>query len=160
ATPPPQVSTVHSFALRQLLRNASLIASDLPGPLRIADDFEERCIIIEDLKVMLGRRVSETRDALAHLSADWETLNAENQDWEREYPDAAFLGAWQEHRGAYGYLLRAELVYRLKRSLEQYPAFTIEGPIEHLLLDEYQDLNRCDLAVVNAVAQRGAELFA
>src|SRR2546428_511217 len=29
ATPPPQVSTLHSFALRQLLRNASLISGDL-----------------------------------------------------------------------------------------------------------------------------------
>ena len=30
---------------------------------------------------------------------------------------------------------------------------------KHILIDEYQDLNACDLAVVNELAKRGAELF-
>ncbi len=34
----PRISTLHSFSLRQLLRNAPI--SDLPQPLRIADDYE------------------------------------------------------------------------------------------------------------------------
>jgi DNA helicase-2/ATP-dependent DNA helicase PcrA len=160
AVPGPRVSTLHSFALRQLLRNWRLVSGGLPEPLRIADDFEERYIVIEDLKGMLHRNVAETKKSLALLSADWETLNAEQDDWEQRFPDAPFLGAWQEHRGVYGYLLRAELVYRLKRALDQHSEFNLEGPPKHLLVDEYQDLNRCDLAVVRALAQRGAELFA
>jgi DNA helicase-2/ATP-dependent DNA helicase PcrA len=128
--------------------------------LRIADDFEERYIVIEDLKGMLGRDADATRKSLNRLSADWETLKADTAGWERDYPDAPFLGAWQQHRGVYGYVLRAELVYRLKRALEQYADFTLEGPPRHLLVDEYQDLNRCDLAIVRALSQRRAELFA
>ncbi len=49
----PKISTLHSFALRQLLRNSSRITS-LPQPLRIADDWEERHIILEDLKRILN----------------------------------------------------------------------------------------------------------
>lgn len=45
----PQVSTLHSFALRQILYNSSRIDT-LPRPIRIADDWEERYIIQEDLK--------------------------------------------------------------------------------------------------------------
>jgi len=47
--PQPRVSTLHSFALRQLLRNAPTLIT-LPQPLRIADDWEERRIILEDIK--------------------------------------------------------------------------------------------------------------
>ena len=55
--------------------------------------------------------------------------------------------------------LRSELVYQLKKALEQRGDFELESPIDHLLVDEYQDLNRCDLAIVNRISSRGAELF-
>jgi len=155
----PRVSTLHSFALRQLLRNATRI-SLLPQPLRIADDWEERHIILEDLKQLLRfQRVDEARDLFNELSADWQSLTADQEDWERRFPNPQFLGAWREHRSIYSYVLRAELVYQLKRALEQDPDFAVDGPPTHLLVDEYQDLNRCDLAVVKAIADRGVEVY-
>ena len=155
----PRIATLHSFALRQLLRNSRLITA-LPQPLRIADDWEERHIILEDLKSLLGLdRIERARDLLNALSADWQTLTADEGDWEKRFPDPAFLGAWQEHRERYGYVLRAELVYQLKRAIEQHGRFNLEGPLAHLLVDEYQDLNRCDLALVRGVVDRGAEVF-
>jgi len=155
----PRISTLHSFALRQLLKNATRI-TDLPQPLRIADDWEERNIILEDLKVLLDlRRISEVRDLLNELSADWQSLTADDADWERRFPNPRFLGVWREHRQIYGYTLRSELVYQLKKALEQRGDFELEGPIEYLLIDEYQDLNRCDLAVVHEIASRDVELF-
>jgi DNA helicase-2/ATP-dependent DNA helicase PcrA len=50
-------------------------------------------------------------------------------------------------------------VYQLKRALEQYGDFQLETPLQYLLVDEYQDLNRCDLAVVAAIGNRGAEVY-
>lgn len=155
----PRVSTLHSFALRQLLRNETRITL-LPQPLRIADDWEERQIILEDLKRLLGLpRLDHARDLLNELSADWQSLTADEADWERRFPNPQFLGAWREHRKIYGYALRAELVYQLKRALEQDPDFAVDGPPTHLLVDEYQDLNRCDLAVAKAIANRGVEVY-
>lgn len=159
-SPGPRISTLHSFALRQLLRNSKL-APDLPKPLRIADDWEERNIIEEDLKLLIkAKDVREIRDKVQQLSADWQTLDAEKEDWSKRFPDPKFIGAWQEHRSAYGYLLRSELVYQLKRSVEQHEEFKLEGPPKYLLVDEYQDLNRCDLAVIKLIADRGAEIYA
>jgi DNA helicase-2/ATP-dependent DNA helicase PcrA len=159
-SPGPRISTLHSFALRQLLRNSKL-APDLPKPLRIADDWEERNIIEEDLKFLLKvKDVREIRDKVQQLSADWQTLDAERADWSKRFPDPKFIGAWQEHRSAYGYLLRSELVYQLKRSFEQHEDFQLEGPPKYLLVDEYQDLNRCDLAVIRLAVERGAEIYA
>jgi len=155
----PRISTLHSFALRQLLRSTPV--SNLPYPLRIADDYEERWIVIEDLKNMLNGDydVDKTRDMVALLSADWQTLKADQSGWESRFPDSRFIGTWYEHRNIYGYTLRAELVYQLKKALELNPDFQIEGHPHYLLVDEYQDLNPCDLAVIRKIVERGAELY-
>jgi DNA helicase-2/ATP-dependent DNA helicase PcrA len=155
----PRISTLHSYALRQLLRNSTLITA-LPQPLRIADDWEERNIILEDLKLLLGfNRISEIRDLFNELSADWQSLSADETDWDSRFPDPRFLGLWQEHRTIFGYTLRSELVYQLKRALEQHEGLDIEMPVYSLLVDEYQDLNRCDLAVVKQISDRGVYLY-
>jgi len=154
--PNPRVSTLHSFSLRQLLRNSTKLAA-LPQPLRIADDWEERNIVLEDIKAILDLpRIDQARDLFSALSSDWETLAIEQGTIT---PDPAFVGAWLEHRATLGYTLRAELVYQLKRALEQLQDFQLEAPTRHLLVDEYQDLNKCDLAVIRSLSQRGAELY-
>ncbi len=154
----PRVFTLHSFALRQLLRNASL--TQLPQPLRIADDYEERWVIIEELKQLIDKDVKKVKELLNELSADWQRLTADSPDWERRFPDPSFLGAWNEHREIYGYTLRAELVYQLKRVLEEHEeSLDLEGPPKHVLIDEYQDLNACDLSVIKLLAKLGSEIY-
>ena len=154
----PRVSTLHSFALRQIVRNQNLVAV-LPQPLRIADDWEERNIIQEDLKRLLDSDVRKIGKKFEQLSADWETLTAESEDWEQLFPDPRFLGAWRQHRRTYGYTLRSELVYQLKRAIEHIGDFALESDYNHVLVDEYQDLNKCDLEVLRRIAEDGAELF-
>ncbi|NLE95192.1 MAG: UvrD-helicase domain-containing protein, partial [Dehalococcoidia bacterium] len=129
ATERPAVLTLHSFALRQLLRNSDFV-SDLPRPLRIADDWEERHIVQEDLKALLGlSRITQVQDLMHGLSADWQSLTADDEQWERRFPNPTFLGAWREHRSVYGYTLRDELAYQLKKMLEQRSDCEIAGPI-------------------------------
>ena len=153
----PQVSTLHSFALRSILQSGA--GNRLPSPIRIADDYEERWIIEEDIKRILDLdRVDHARDLIALLSADWETLVADVDDWEQRFPNPQFLGAWKEHRTIYGYTLRAELVYQLKRALEE-GAVTLSNSPKHVLIDEYQDFNSCDLSIVRSLARSGAEIY-
>lgn len=153
----PQVSTLHSFALRTILQSGA--GNRLPSPIRIADDYEERWIIEEDIKRILNLdRVERARDLIVRLSADWETLEADADDWEQRFPSPQFLGAWIEHRAIYGYTLRAELVYQLKRALEE-GAVTLSNSPKHVLIDEYQDLNPCDLSIVKSLAGSGAEIY-
>lgn len=156
---PPRISTLHSFALSQLLKNAPVITL-VPRPLRIADDWEERNIIEEDIKRILNiDDIRTVRRKFNQLSSDWQTLVAEEKGWDLNYPDPQFLGAWRRHREVYGYMLRSELVYQLKKSLEQNPDFTLEQSYQQILVDEYQDLNRCDLAVVKALTRAGGQVF-
>lgn len=155
--PLPRISTLHSYALRELLLNAS--RTKLPQPLRIADDWEEEEIIVPEMQNLLRISKKQTRDLFHRLAADWEQLTADRSDWERTFPDPKFLGSWREHREIYGYTLRAELVYQLKTSLQEGDV-SIEDPPEHVLVDEYQDLNPCDLAVVRELANLGCEVYA
>lgn len=154
----PRISTLHSFALRQLLRNSSLINS-IPQPLRIADDWEERNIILEDFKDILSYNLKTVREKFNLLSADWQTLNVDEVEWENRFPDPRFLGAWRQHREVFGYTLRSELVYQLKQALEQTEKFSLDSNYLHLLVDEYQDLNRCDLAVIYALRDMDIKVF-
>ena len=50
-----RVSTLHSYALRELLREG---ASQLPSPLRVAGDWEERWVVVKELARLLGRNVN------------------------------------------------------------------------------------------------------
>lgn len=155
----PQISTLHSFALKQILYNSGHVDA-LPSPIRIADDWEERFIIQEDLKKALNLKdIGEVKKLINQLSTDWETLRIDEVGWEQQFPNAAFLGAWRNHTERYGETLRAELVYQLKRQLNQNRDFVLDKGYKHILIDEYQDLNACDLAIVNELAKRGAELF-
>ena len=58
---PPNISTLHSFALRQLLKNSDKIDS-FPRPLRIASDWDEDTVIVEDLKVAMNITKKEIED--------------------------------------------------------------------------------------------------
>ena len=89
----PRISTLHSFSLRQLLRNERQIL-DLPQPFQIADDWEERNIVLEDLKDLLQlQRISDAKDYLNKLSSDWQSLTADEASWKERFPDPRFLGA-------------------------------------------------------------------
>lgn len=78
---------------------------------------------------------------------------------EQRYPNPKFLAAWREHRTIYGYTLRSELVYQLKKNLETRGDFELESPIHHLVVDEYQDLNKCDISIIKRLDDRDCELF-
>jgi len=153
-----RVSTLHSFALRELLRQG---AAGLPLPVRVVGDWEERWIVVEELASLLGRRVKSVQDAITRLADDWDTLAADGAGWEQGFADPQFLGAWREHREIYGYTLRSELVYQLLCELRANPRFSPIPPATVMLVDEYQDLNLCDLTTIRTLSERSdAEVFA
>ena len=153
-----RVSTLHSYALRELLRQG---AAGLPLPVRVVGDWEERWIVEEELARVLGRGVVEVRAAILRLADDWDTLAADGEGWADGFPDPAFLDGWRRHREVYGYTLRSELVYQLLCELRTNPNFSPATPCEVALVDEYQDLNLCDLTTIRTLATRAnAEVFA
>ena len=155
--PQPDVHTLHGFALRQLMARHANTGAGTDHP-RIADDWEERNIVLEDLNRVLGAPgITSVRERLKALAAAWETRPED--DPATTHADAPFVGALEQHKRQYGYILRSELVYLLKRTIDQDPDFRFTGRYRWVIVDEYQDLNRCDIAVIDQVASRGAVLF-
>ncbi len=154
----PQVSTLHSFALKCLLAHDA--ALPLPVPIRLADDWEEKDVIHKDIIGLLGwdRKTdkSKVKEHFHQMESGWYCLGSQ--------PDAnldrsGFTQAWLDHREIYGYTMRAELVYQLEQAMSV-DGLVLRNTPRHLVVDEYQDLNPCDLSVISLLTKCGASLFA
>jgi DNA helicase-2/ATP-dependent DNA helicase PcrA len=148
-------STVHSFAISVLLQNQG--AGDFPEPLRMVDDWEKDQIVERSLARRARVNKNRIRRLMQEMAAAWESLNEEQDPKVDPEERGRFLGAWNEHRIIYGYTLPAELPYALLTALNDHP--DLEGiDFDLLIVDEYQDLNACDLAVLKKIAARGCSV--
>ena len=149
-------STIHSFAISTLLKNPS--AGDFPEPLRIADGWEYKNIVRATLARRADVTVSTLDDLVKEMAANWQSLRPDRDPGVDEDTRARFLGAWNEHRRVYGYTLLDELPYALRRALADHQ--DLQGvDFDILVVDEYQDLNACDLEVLALVAERGCAII-
>jgi len=150
-------STIHSFSISVLLRNPG--TGDFPQPLRIADKWEEQKIVHPTLAHGIHVRVDHLGDLIREMAANWEFLHPRELPRVDPAERARFVGAWNEHRQIYGYTLLAELPFALRQALQDHP--DLEGVDYGLLIvDEYQDLNACDLDVLHRIAERGCSIIA
>jgi DNA helicase-2/ATP-dependent DNA helicase PcrA len=149
-------STIHSFAISILLMNPG--SGSLPHPLRIADDWEYDNIVRPSLAKRVGVKVKMLDKLVTELQSNWQSLRPEDDPRIDSETRARFLGAWNEHRQILRYTLLAELPYALRNGLQEYP--DLKGvDYELLIVDEYQDLNACDLEVLKLIAERGCTII-
>lgn len=160
---PVPVTTVHSFALRLLVRNQQW--SRLPRPLRIPDGWESDQLIHEDLRVRLvasfpGLRKSMIRRLESEMAARWEALDdsillADIDPALRN----AYIAAWTRQREVFGYALFAEMPWYALELVQDHPEANLLG-VRTLIVDEYQDLNRCEIRLLEALHERGITIIA
>ena len=150
-------STIHSFAISVLLRNVG--AADYPEPLRMADDWETEHVVLPTLARRMRVGLQTLRGLLREMEANWQSLVPEDDPQIPDELRSRFLGAWSEHRQVYGYTLLSELPYLLREALNAHP--DLDGiDYQLLLVDEYQDLNACDLEVLRLLADRDCSILA
>jgi superfamily I DNA/RNA helicase len=116
--------------------------------------FEER-FLLEDLNGNGFGGIRE-RDRRFHaFNAAWARLQSDNPGWPHNPVDQAF------HRALLGWLrfheaiLIGELVPETLRYLRDNPASPHRGVFHHLLVDEYQDLNRAEQVLLDLLAESG-----
>jgi len=149
-------STVHSFAISALLQNEG--AGDFPQPLRMVDDWEKNQIVESSLARRARVNKRRIRRLMQEMAAAWESLNEEEDPKVDPEERRRFLGVWNEHRTIYGYTLPAELPYAFLTALKDHP--DLDGiDFDLLIVDEYQDLNACDLAMLKEIAKRGCAVI-
>lgn len=150
-------STIHSFAISSLLKNPG--AGGHPQPLRIADDWDMAQIVRPQLAALTGVRPTDVKNQLLpEMAAAWESLEPGRDPDVPEELRNRFLGAFQEHRRVFGYTLLAELPFLLRSALETHDDL-VGLDYDLLVVDEYQDLNACDLSLLELLSQRGVSIF-
>ncbi len=150
-------STIHSFAISILLRNPG--AADFPIPLRMADDWEDHELVRPTLAGRAGVNLKMLDRLLHEMEANWQSLRVQDDPRIDPAVRARFLGAWNEHRRVYGYTLLSELPSLLRQALADHD--DLRGlDYDLLVVDEYQDLNACDLEVLRRLGERGCAILA
>lgn len=161
AAPAVRVSTMHSLALR-ILRSANLLATLYPSDPVVLDDWERKHIYDIELANTVGctpGRAEEIR--LAHDAA-WQTLNPQFVNQAAITP-AEMQGFNMFHpvRGnLYCCVLPGEVIYKCVEAIRLGQIQAQHLPqIDHLIVDEFQDLNACDQEFVWNLVNGGAALF-
>jgi DNA helicase-2/ATP-dependent DNA helicase PcrA len=158
-------STLHAFALSILMRNPDLV--QLPRPLRIPDDWEVQNLIHPDLARRLRAQGHEhvstrTIDRLEHeLAAQWESLDPELvllADLDPALRNA-YIATWMAHRTVFGYSLFAEIPYSAHHLLQDHPDAHMPD-VDLLVVDEFQDLNAAEIALVETLGANAVSILA
>jgi len=140
--------TLHSLALRMLMRNHVLGATGrVPRPL---NEFELEPLIC-DLKDAHGGKKEVKKLRMAYEAA-WARLQHQQPGYAPSPADAAFqadLLAWLHFHEA---MMIGEVIPQLHQYLHSNPAAAERGEFAHILVDEYQDLNRAEQGVVELLS--------
>jgi len=140
--------TLHSLALRMLTRNHVLAATGrIPRPL---NDFETKALVCDLMSAHGGRRaVGDLKQA---YEAAWARLNHQIPGYAPSAAEAAFehdLLSWLQFHEA---MLIGEVIPEIYRYLSTNPGAPERAEFTHILVDEFQDLNKAEQAIIELLS--------
>lgn len=141
-----RTQTIHGFCFSMLTAEEVLEATTrVPRPLL---HFEER-FLLQDIHKASQRGVRECGKKLLAFSAAWARLQHEQAGWPHDADDQSFqsdLLSWlMFHEG----MLIGELIPEGIKYLRNNPQSTYRAMFDHLLVDEYQDLNKAEQQLID-----------
>ncbi|GMW03141.1 MAG: DNA helicase [Candidatus Hydrogenedentota bacterium] len=144
-----QTHTVHGFCFSMLSSQDVLEATGrVPRPLL---RFEERFLLQDLCKTGFGG-VRECGKKLIAFSAAWARLQHEQPGWPQDPADRAFQSALLNWLKFHEAMLIGELIPEGIKYLRNNPLSPYRDNFDHLLVDEYQDLNRAEQHLVDLLA--------
>lgn len=146
-----RTSTLHSYCFEVLTKNDVLGKTlRVPRPLL---DMEIR-FLLEDLKSALFGTVKECKKKLHAFNSAWARLQHEQPGWCSDTTDMDFrdkLMAWLRYHRC---MLIGEVVPEMLKYLKNNPASLHRGKFKHVLVDEYQDLNKAEQVLLDLIAEK------
>lgn len=144
--------TLHAFCFGLLGRGEVPKATGrVPRPLL---GFEER-FLLQDLNGDGFGGIRDRDRRLQAFNAAWARLQSDTPGWPQDPIDRAFHGqlvGWLRFHRA---MLVGELVPEALRYLRDNPASPHRRALDHVLVDEYQDLNRAEQVLPDLLAEAG-----
>jgi DNA helicase II / ATP-dependent DNA helicase PcrA len=159
-----RVSTLHSLALR-ILRAAGLLAAYPAGPM-VMDDWELRNIFDAEFSQVAGRAPGRCGEIRRDYEAYWSTGIHDPPNFIPPDPPidqqerAAFQRFHSPRTQTYACVLPGEIVRKCVESIAAGNLDPIDLlEIDQLIVDEFQDLNPCDLEFIGQLIQRRVTTF-
>ena len=118
-------------------------------------NFEEK-FLLEDLRGTNGEQLRALDKRLEAFGAAWARLQSDTPGWPHDAQDQAFLDTLLPWLRFHESMLVAELVSEGLRFLRDNPASPHRPRLAHVLVDEYQDLNRAEQVLLDNLAVAGA----
>jgi superfamily I DNA/RNA helicase len=145
--------TIHGYCF-SLLSNGDVfdITGRSPRPLL---DFEER-FLLEDLSGVNDEGVNSLRKRIIAFSAAWARLQSESPGWPRDRQDREFLKALKPWLVFHKTMLIGELVTETLSYLRNNPTTPHYPNFRHVLIDEYQDLNKAEQVLLDLISRRSS----
>ncbi len=155
-----RISTMHSLALR-ILRRANLLTSYPSTPMML-DNWEQSTIYDRELASSIGCSPSRAGEIRRAYDAHWQTLNPDylNQARITTAEITGFRAFHAARTNLYCCVLPGEVIFKCVDALQHGALQQDQLPrIDHLIVDEYQDLNACDQEFVRLLCSQGTILF-
>ncbi len=161
AIDPKTIRTFHSLALSALRR---VEAASIPNPLVILDDWEERIFIDEFTKDELKlKNIVQAKKIRDDYNARWCIAREGIDDWLSEGSRRGFERVYVMMKDVLGLTTRGELTFLWWRYLRSHSGLdesTLGFDADHVLADEYQDLNECEHDILKIISENGVNVFA
>lgn len=140
--------TLHSLALRMLMRNHVLAATGrIPRPL---NDFETEAMVCDLMAAHGGKRaVGDLKQA---YEAAWARLNHQMPGYAPSAVDAAFQHDLLEWLRFHEAMLIGEVIPEVYRYLSTNPGAPERAEFNYILVDEFQDLNKAEQAIIDLLS--------
>jgi len=155
-----RVSTMHALALR-ILRKANLLASYPSTPIMM-DSWEQGMVYDTEFASSLGCSRSRAAEIRRAHDAQWQTLDPQylNQAQITPAEIQGFNAFHSSRTNLYSCVLPGEVIFKCVDALQLGVLQPGQLPqIDHLIVDEFQDLNACDQEFIRLLASNGAVLF-
>jgi DNA helicase II / ATP-dependent DNA helicase PcrA len=144
-----RASTLHSFCFSILgTQQAFAFTKRSPRPLL---SFEIDCLEADLASLFQGKR--KIRKLLAAYEAAWARLQHEQAGHAKSAIDQGFENKLLSWLRFYEAMLIGELVPLTLDFLKSNPALASAPPLSHVLVDEYQDLNKSDQSLIKLLAR-------
>lgn len=144
--------TLHAFCFGLLGQGEVLESTGrVPRPLLA---FEEN-FLLKDLNDTEFGNLHDRRRRLQAFHAAWARLQTDTPGWPTDPVDQAFQRELSEWLRFHQAMLVGELVPESLRYLRENPASQHRRKFEHVLVDEYQDLNRAEQELLDLLAEAG-----
>ena len=156
-----KVGTLHSFCFSLLMKQDVFdYLGRTPRPLAVISksgslQFEAR-VLLDDL--VLSGQYGNKRDCTRRIrafEADWARLQSETPGWPVDPIDQLFNNDLVEWLRFHGSMMIGELVPETLRYLRDNPASDVMTAFDHVIVDEYQDLNKAEQVLIDLISSNG-----